>query len=154
MIMFRKSLLLFSMISLAVLIAWGIAPNAATPACASTTSAQAGNCALQLTVNQPSLTGTVVSPKKVGVTWQVTNVPPCYKITETKVTFTVTQNNNSTIIKHVTIPGPGNAALADLGLGENLPPPQRPNAIIAEVNVKAEPIDPIKRRTESNTKNL
>ncbi len=154
--MFRKSFLLLSLVAFAALIAWGVAPGGSTPACASATSAQSANCALQLTVNQPSLTGTPASPNRVGVTWNVTNVPPCFKITGAQITFTVTRNNAPTIVKVVNVSGnnTNGGAIADLGLGQNLPPPQRPNAITAEVRVTAEAIDPVKHRTESNTKAL
>ena len=49
--MFRKNLLILSLIGLAALIAWGVAPGNATTACASATAT--ANCALQLTVSRP-----------------------------------------------------------------------------------------------------
>lgn len=159
--MFRKSLLLLSLVSFAALIAWGVAPNGATPACASATS-PATDCTIKLTVDPPSMAGTASSPGNVSVHFQVTNVPPCYKITGADVTFTVTRNNAPTIKKTVTVSplavntstgavsGTGSTSL---GLGQNLPLGQQPNAIVAEVKVTAE-ADPRKQRTESNTKSL
>ncbi len=159
--MFRKSLLLFSFASIAALIAWGFAPGGSTPACASTTSTKP-DCTIKLTVDSPSMAGTAASPGNVSAHFQVTNVPPCYRITGAEVTFTVTRNNAPTIRRTVNVsPLAVNAstgavsgtASTSLGLGQNLPLGEQPNAIVAEVKVTAE-ADPRKQRTESNTKSL
>lgn len=149
--MFRKSLLLVSLVAFAALIAWGIAPGGSTPACASATSA--ANCALQLTVNKPVFVGTAQNPTSASVGWNITNLPPCYAITESVVTFTITRNNQPNVVINRTVTGSGTAVLVNLAniLGSNLDPGFRPNAIVAEVKVKASAIDPNKTRTESNT---
>ena len=149
--MLRRSIYLLSFVAMAALIAWGFIPRTTTPACAAGSSA--ANCAIQFTVNPPSLTGTPASPSKVGVTWTVTNIPPCYTITGADVQFTITRKNAGNIVKKVSVTGTGNSVLADLNLGSNLPVGERPDAITAEVTLKAE-ADPNKRRTEANTKTL
>jgi hypothetical protein len=142
----------FSMLSLAALIGWGFAPGGSTPACAS--AAAAANCALQLTVNQPAFVGTAQNPQSASVTWNVTNLPPCYEITESEVTFTITRNNQPNVVLRKTVPGSGTFTSVNLAssLGTNLAPGARPNAIVAEVRVKARAIDPNKTKTESNTR--
>src|SRR5215510_6700335 len=71
-IMFRKSVLLLSLVVLAALIGWGFAPGGSTPACASASSAT--NCTLQVTVNRPAFVGTAQNPQTASVTWTVTNL--------------------------------------------------------------------------------
>jgi hypothetical protein len=108
------------------------------------------------------MTGTAASPGNVSVHFKVTNVPPCYRITGADVTFTITRNNAPTITRTVSVStfatslstgAVSGSASTSLGLGQNLPLGQQPNAIVAEVRVKAE-ADPVKHRTESNTKTL
>jgi len=149
--MFRKSLLLLSSISLAALIVWGLAPRNATTACASATSTV--NCALQLTVNRPAFVGTAQNPQTASVTWNITNLPPCYEIVETTVTFTITRNNQPNVVLNKTVTGSATSTSVNLvnALGSNLALGFQPNAIVAEVRVKARAINPDKTRTESNT---
>src|SRR5262245_65166361 len=149
--MFRKSLLLLSSISLAALIVWGLAPGKATTACASATSTV--NCALQLSVNRPAFVGTAQNPQTASVTWNITNLPPCYEIAETTVTFTITRNNQPNVVINRTITGNVTNVSVNLvnALGSNLAAGFQPNAIVAEVRVKAKAINPDKTRTESNT---
>ncbi len=148
--MFRKSLLLLPLVAFAALIAWGFATGGATPACAS--SASAANCALQLTVNRPAFVGTAQNPQSASVTWSITNLPPCYQVTESEVTFTITRNNQPNVVIKRTVIGAGTNVSVSLvnSLGSNLQPGFRPNAITAEVRVKASAIDPNKTKTESN----
>lgn len=149
--MLRKSILFLSLASIAALIAWGFAPGGATPACASASSAQ--NCALQVTVNRPAFVGTAQNPQTASVTWNITNLPPCYQITESEVTFTITRNNQPNVVIKRTVIGAATNVSVSLvnALGANLALGFQPNAIIAEVRVKASAIDPNKTRTESNT---
>ncbi|MGH9844651.1 MAG: hypothetical protein ACREEM_38520 [Blastocatellia bacterium] len=149
--MFRKSLLLLPLIAFGALIAWGVAPGGSTPACASATSA--ANCTLQLTVNKPVFTGTAQNPQSASVTWNIANLPPCYEVTESQVTFTITRNNQPNVVLNKTVTGSGTTTTVNLAnsLGSNLAPGFRPNAIVAEVRVKASAIDPNKTKTESNT---
>jgi len=147
--MLRKSLLFLSFASIGALIAWGFAPGGAKSACASAASAQ--NCALQVTVNRPAFVGTAQNPQTASVTWNITNLPPCYQITESEVTFTITRNNQRNVVVKKTVVGAGTNSSVDLALllGSNLAPGFQPNAIVAEVRVKAS-ADPNKFKTESN----
>ncbi|HKQ73875.1 MAG TPA: hypothetical protein VJ810_09130 [Blastocatellia bacterium] len=149
--MLRKSLMLVSLIALVALIVWGVAPGGAKSACASSASAQ--NCALQVTVNRPAFVGTAQNPQSASVTWNITNLPSCYQITESEVTFTITRNNQpNVVIKRTVIGAATNVAVSLVNaLGSNLAQGAQPNAIVAEVRVKASAIDPNKTKTESNT---
>ena len=149
--MFRKSILLLSIIALATLIAWGFTSRTSKPVCAAGSSA--ANCALQITVNRPAFVGTAQNPQTASVTWSVTNLPPCYEVTESTVTFTITRNNQPNVVLNKTVTGSATTTSVNLvnSLGSNLAPGFRPNAIVAEVRVKAKAIDPEKTKTESNT---
>jgi len=152
--MLRKSILFLSLASIAALIAWGFAPSGSTPACAAAGSAT--DCTLQVTVNRPAFVGTVQNPQSASVTWNVTNLPPCYQITESEVTFTITRNNQPNVVLKKTVTGSATTTAVNLvnGLGSNLAAGFQPNAIVAEVRVKASAIDPNKTKTESNTLTL
>jgi hypothetical protein len=149
--MLRKSLLFLSFASIAALIAWGFVPGGAKSACASSASAQ--NCALQVTVNRPAFVGTAQNPQTASVTWNIANLPPCYQITESEVTFTITRNNQPNVVIKRTVIGAATNVSVSLvnALGANLAAGFQPNAIVAEVRVKASAIDPNKTKTESNT---
>ena len=152
--MLRKSLLLLSFASIAALIAWGFASGGAKSACAS--SASATDCTLQVTVNRPAFVGTAQNPQSASVTWNITNLPPCYQVTESEVTFTITRNNQPNVVLKKTVTGAATTTAVNLvsALGSNLAAGFQPNAIVAEVRVKASAIDPNKTKTESNTLTL
>jgi hypothetical protein len=152
--MLRKTLLFLSLASMAALGAWGFAPGGAKTACASSASAQ--NCALQVTVNRPAFVGTAQNPQTASVTWNISNLPPCYQVIESEVTFTITRNNQPNVVIKRTVTGAGTNLSVSLinALGSNLALGFQPNAIVAEVRVKASAIDPNKTRTESNTLTL
>ncbi|HMB30117.1 MAG TPA: hypothetical protein VKS99_18540 [Blastocatellia bacterium] len=152
--MLRKSLLLLSFASIAALIAWGFAPRGAKSACAAASAA--ADCTLQVTVNRPAFVGTVQNPQTASVTWTITNLPPCYQVTESEVTFTITRNNQPNVVIKRTVTGAGTNVSVNLvnALGSNLAAGFQPNAIVAEVRVKASAIDPNKTKTESNTLSL
>jgi hypothetical protein len=152
--MFRKNLLLLSLVALAALIGWGFGPGGSTPACASASAAT--NCTLQVTVNRPAFVGTAQNPQSASVTWNITNLPPCYQITESEVTFTITRNNQPNVVLKKTVTGAATNVSVSLvnALGSNLAAGFQPNAIVAEVRVKASAIDPNKTKTESNTLTL
>jgi hypothetical protein len=152
--MLRKSILFLSLASIAAMIAWGFAPGGSTPVCASSSSAQ--NCALQITVNRPAFVGTAQNPQTASVTWNITNLPPCYQVTESEVTFTITRNNQpNVVIKRTVIGAATNVAVSLVNaLGSNLAQGFQPNAIVAEVRVKVAAIDPNKTKTESNVLTL
>ena len=111
------------------------------------------SCALQVTVNRPAFVGTAQNPQTASVTWIITNLPPCYQITESEVTFTITRNNQPNVVIKRTVIGAATNVSVSLvnALGSNLAQGFQPNAIVAEVRVKASAIDPHKTRTESNT---
>lgn len=149
--MLRKSILFLSFASIAALITWGFAPGGATPACASAASAQ-NQCALQLTVNNPVFQGTPAQPQGATVSWTITNKPPCYRIDGSEVTFTFQLNDGSVAQRVVNVNG--NATTAQLNLAVNpLPAGKRPNAITANVLVKAI-ADPVRKKAESGFVNL
>jgi hypothetical protein len=152
--MLRKTLLFLSLASIAALGAWGFAPGGAKTACASSASAQ--NCSLQVSVNRPAFVGTAQNPQTTSVTWNIPNLPPCYQVTESEVTFTITRNNQPNVVIKRTVTGAATNLSVSLvnALGSNLAPGFQPNAIVAEVRVKASAIDPNKTRTESNTLTL
>lgn len=152
--MLRKTILFLSFASLAsiaALIARGVIPGGSTSACASAASAQ--NCTLQVAVNRPAFVGTAQNPQSASVTWNINNLPPCYQITESEVTFTITRNNQPNVVIKRTVVGAATNVSVGLvnALGSNLAQGFQPNAIVAEVRVKASAIDPNKTKTESNT---
>src|SRR5262245_37214121 len=110
--MFRKSLLLVSLVAFAALATWGFTRGGATTASASSTSAV--NCALQVTVNRPAFVGTAQNPQSASVTWNVTNLPPCYEITESEVTYTITRNNQPNVVIKRTVTGAGTSNSVNL----------------------------------------
>lgn len=111
------------------------------------------SCALQVTVNRPAFVGTAQNPQTASVTWTITNLPPCYQITESEVTFTITRNNQPNVVIKRTITGAATNVSVSLvnALGSNLAAGFQPNAIVGEVRVKATATDPNKTKTESNT---
>lgn len=111
------------------------------------------SCALQISVNRPAFVGTAKNPQTASVTWNITNLPPCYEITESEVTFTITRNNQPNVVIKRTVIGAATNVAVDLvnALGSNLAAGFQPNAIVGEVRVKASAKDPHKARTESNT---
>lgn len=111
------------------------------------------SCALQVTVNRPAFVGTAENPQTASITWNITNLPPCYEITESEVTFTITRNNQPNVVIKRTVTGAATNVAVNLvnALGSSLATPFQPNAIVGEVRVKAKAIDPHKTRTESNT---
>src|SRR5262249_11377705 len=140
--------------SIAALIAWGFAPSRSTSACASAAGAAAANCALQVSVSKPVFSGTVENPTNASVTWSVTNLPPCYTISESEVTFTVNRNNKPSVAFKKTISGSATTTTVSLSsLGTNLSKGFQPNTITAEVRVTAT-ADPKKTATEANSKTL
>ena len=149
--MLRKSILFLSLASIAALSAWRFVPAGSTTACASATSVQ--NCTLQVTVNRPAFVGTAQNPQTASVTWNITSLPPCYQVTESEITFTITRNNQPNVVLKKTVTGNATSASVSLinALGSNLAAGFQPNAIVAEVRVKASAIDPNKTKTESNT---
>jgi len=111
------------------------------------------SCALQISVNRPAFVGTAQNPQTASVTWSITNLPACYQVTESEVTFTLTRNNQPNVVIKRTVTGAATSVAVSLvnALGSNLAAGFQPNAVVAEVRVKASAIDPNKVKTESNT---
>src|SRR5262249_9881288 len=118
--MLRKSLLFLSFASIAALIAWGFAPGAAKSACASASSA--ADCTLQVTGIRPVFGGPAQTPQSASVPWSIPNLPPCYQIPESEVTFTITRNNQPNVVLKKTVPGAATNTSVNLvnALGSNL----------------------------------
>jgi hypothetical protein len=139
--MFRKSLFLLSLISLAGLVAWGITAGKAAPAAATALPATNGECRVRLTVNDPILNGTPANPQGARVTWTVDNVPSCYRIESIRATFNFTLADGSSHQKVVNVAGNATQASAPLNLTAPLPRRDRPTVITATVVARAVPID-------------
>ena len=105
---------------------------------------------------RPAFVGTAQNPQTASVTWNITNLPPCYQVTESEVTFTITRNNQPNVVLKKTVTGSATNTSVNLvnALDSNLAAGLQPNAIVAEVRVKASAIDPNKTKTESNTLTL
>lgn len=149
--MFRKSLLLLSLVSIAALLVWGFASGGATPASASATSAQGADCRVRLTVNNPQLQGPTAFPQGARVSWTIDNVPPCYRISGIQVTFNFTLADGSAKQKIVNVAGNATQAQTQLNLAAPLPRQDRPTVITATVVAQAVPIDNQIRGTANAT---
>ncbi len=152
--MLRKSLLLLSIVSFAALITWGFAPGGATPASASVAPATTPDCRVSLTVNNPILQGTRKRPEGANVSWTITNVPPCYRISAIQVTFNFTLADGTTKQRVVNVAGNATSAQTTLNLTADLPRADRPNTVTANVLVTAVPIDNQIRKSESASTDL
>ncbi|MBO0721072.1 MAG: hypothetical protein J2P41_09630 [Blastocatellia bacterium] len=153
--MSRKSLLLLSTISLVALAAWGFAPGKALPSCAEAAASAAGPCELQITVNPPIFNGSPAKPENAVASWAINNLPSCYRISATEVTFSFTLANGKTVSKTAT-PATGltSVALSWPGPTGPLDPPVRPKELTTTVKVTAVPIDPQKIKSAVNSKTL
>jgi hypothetical protein len=156
--MFRKSILLFSSLSLVALIAWGITLIGATPASASAAlpePAMNADCRLKITTNAPTLVGPLYHPESVNVSWTVDNVPPCYRISSIQVTFNIVQRDGDNKQKIVNVPGNATSASAQLLL--NVPEAarlfkkDRPTPVTATVVATAVPVDSQIRTSDVET---
>lgn len=152
--MFRKSILLFSSLSLVALIAWGVTLIGASPASASVAPATSQDCRVRLTVNDPILNGSKASPEGARVTWTVDNVPPCYRIEGFRVTFNFTLADGSSHQRIVNAAATANMAGVALNLTTPLPRRDRPTVITATVVAKAVPINNQIVGTENATTEL
>ena len=149
--MFRKSLFLFTIVSISALGAWGFAPGGATPASAAATA----DCRVRLTVNAPTLAGPLYHPDSVSVTWTIDNVPPCYRISGQTVTFNIVQRDGGNIQKIVNVAGNATSATKELLINaaeaDRLFKRDRPTTITATVVATAVPIDNQIRGTDVET---
>lgn len=146
--MFRKGLLLLSLVSVSALGVWGLTPAGATPASAPATA----DCRVRLTVNAPTLAGPLYHPDSVSVTWTIDNVPPCYRITSQQVTFNIVQRDGDNIQKIVNVAGNVTSATKELLINApeaaKLFKKDRPTTVTATVVATAVPIDNTVRGTD------
>jgi hypothetical protein len=128
----------------------------ATPAAKSSeTSAQNKQCNVTIKVGSPTLTGPLPRPTHVNVSWTVENLPACYRISGSRVTFNIVAQDgtNETIIRNIN----GNATTASAPINipsariEKLFPINRPAVITATVETNAVPIAPSYTHTDVQT---
>jgi hypothetical protein len=88
------------------------------------------SCALEISVNRPAFVGTARDPQTASVTWNIINLPECYRINESNVTFTITRNNQPNVVIDTTVTGDATSTSVDLvaALGTNLAAGYQPNA--------------------------
>src|SRR5262245_8220512 len=74
----------------------------------SVASAQNTQCNVTINVGKPTLTGALPRPTHVNVSWTVENLPSCYRISNSRVTFNiVAQDGTNITLGPVTINGAG-----------------------------------------------
>jgi hypothetical protein len=121
----------------------------------SATSAQNTHCNVTIKVGRPTLTGPLPRPTHINVSWTVENLPLCYRISGSRVTFNIVAQDgtNETIIRNIN----GNATTASAPINipsarlEKLFPINRPAVITATVETNAIPIAPSYTHTDVQT---
>jgi hypothetical protein len=126
-------------------------PAAKSPA----PSAQNTQCNVTIKVGRPTLTGPLPRPTHVNVSWTVENLPACYRISGSRITFNIVAQDgtNETIARNIS----GNATTASAPINipnaklEKLFPINRPAVITATVETNAVPIAPSYTHTDVQT---
>jgi len=121
----------------------------------SATSEQNTQCNVTIKVGKPTLTGPLPRPTHVNVSWTVENLAPCYRVSNSRVTFNIVSQDgaNETIKWNVS----GNATTASAPINipsarlEKLFPINRPAVITATVETNAVPIAPSYTHTDVQT---
>jgi hypothetical protein len=119
------------------------------------TSAQNTQCNVTIKVGRPTLTGPLPRPTHVNVSWTVENLPLCYRISGSRITFNIVAQDgtNETITRNIN----GNATTASAPINipsarlEKLFPVNRPAVITATVETNAVPIAPSYTHTDVQT---
>ncbi len=117
--------------------------------------AQNTHCNVKIKVGRPALTGALPRPTSVNVSWTVENLPPCYRISSSRVTFNLVAQDgtNETIVRIIN--GDGASASAPINIPsaklDKLFPINRPAAITATVQTIAVPIAPSYLHTDVQT---
>jgi hypothetical protein len=122
----------------------------------SSSSAQNTRCNVTIKVGKPTLTGALPRPTHVNVSWIVENLPSCYRISNSRVTFNiVARDGTNDTIGPLTINGDGATASARIALPsarlDRLFPPDKPAVITATVQTTAVPIAPSYTHTDVET---
>ncbi len=121
----------------------------------SATSAQNTQCNVTIKVGKPTLTGALPRPTRVNVSWTVENLPPCYRVSNSRVTFNIVAHDgtNETMIRNIN----GDATTASVPINipnaklDKLFPINRPAVITASVQTTAVPIAPSYTHTDVQT---
>lgn len=118
-------------------------------------SAQNKQCNVTIIVGRPTLSGPLPRPTHVNVSWTVENLPSCYRVSGSRVTFNIVAQDgmNETIRWNIN----GNATTASAAINipsarlEKLFPINRPAVITATVETNAVPIAPSYTHTDVQT---
>lgn len=119
-------------------------------------SAQNTQCNVTIKLGKPTLTGALPRPSHVNVSWAVENLPSCYRISSSRVTFNiVARDGTDERIGPLTINGDGARASARIALPsarlDRLFPPNKPAVITSTVQTTAVPIAPSYTHTDVET---
>ena len=118
-------------------------------------SAQNKQCNVTIKVGKPTLTGPLPRPTHVNVSWTVENLPLCYRISSSRVTFNIVAQDGANETIKWNINGNGATASAPINIPtarlEKLFPINRPAVITATVETNAVPIAPSYTHTDVQT---
>jgi len=118
-------------------------------------SAQNKQCNVTIKVGKPTLTGPLPRPTHVNVSWTVENLPSCYRISGSRVTFNIVAQDGTNETIRWNINGKGATASAPINIPsarlEKLFPINRPVVITATVETSAVPIAPSYTHTDVQT---
>ena len=118
-------------------------------------SAQNKQCNVTIKVGKPTLTGPLPRPTHVNVSWTVENLPLCYRISSSRVTFNIVAQDGTNETIKWNINGNATTASAPINIPsarlEKLFPINRPAVITATVETSAVPIAPSYTHTDVQT---
>jgi hypothetical protein len=118
-------------------------------------SAQNKQCNVTIKVGKPTLTGPLPRPTHVNVSWTVENLPLCYRISGSRVTFNIVAQDGTNETIKWNINGNATTASAPINIPsariEKLFPINRPAVITATVETSAVPIAPSYTHTDVQT---
>ena len=119
-------------------------------------AAQNTQCNVTIKLGKPTLTGALPRPTHVNVSWTVENLPSCYRIINSRVTFNiVARDGTNETIGPLTINGDAARASARITLPaarlDRLFPPNNPAVITATVQTTAVPVAPSYTHTDVET---
>jgi hypothetical protein len=118
-------------------------------------SAQNKQCNVTIKVGKPTLTGPLPRPTHVNVSWTVENLPLCYRISSSRVTFNIVAQDGTNETIKWNINGNTTTASAPINIPsarlEKLFPINRPAVITATVETSALPIAPSYTHTDVQT---
>jgi hypothetical protein len=121
----------------------------------SATSAQNTKCNVTIKVGRPTLTGPLPRPTHINVSWIVENLPLCYRISGSRVTFNIVAQDGTNETIKWNINGNATTATAPINIPsarlEKLFPINRPAVITATVETSAVPIAPSYTHTDVQT---